>query len=280
VRVRYFPCCKVITPVFIYLYASFTDLFSLSPKSSLAGAFAGSTLLTVMTEYDFSPAAYERYIDTHNRVSNWVASQSSHNRRYTNPFVPSAYEPPNPPKDTTKSSTRTSSRSRSSSTTVTNLTPARQPAVRSHNAPNGSGRFETELRPSPSRSQTIHHNHIIAPQPRQSIIPTPSNVIVVPNPSNDHHHRSSRRSSTKSPPSTSHHHHRRPSVSQPYTVAMPAEYDSSGRKYIQIEPDTRNKVVHIPPPRHGEQYVIIPPPGGRVEVVVGNEKFVAQDMRH
>jgi len=43
----------------------------------------------LMTEYDYSPAAYDRYMRTQNRVSNWVSDSNAHERQYSNPFVPS-----------------------------------------------------------------------------------------------------------------------------------------------------------------------------------------------
>ncbi|KDQ58843.1 hypothetical protein JAAARDRAFT_56901 [Jaapia argillacea MUCL 33604] len=44
-----------------------------------------------MTEYDYSPAAYERFMQTQNRVSHWVDRQSSAAPKYSNPlaFTPS-----------------------------------------------------------------------------------------------------------------------------------------------------------------------------------------------
>jgi len=36
---------------------------------------------------------------------------------------------------------------------------------------------------------------------------------------------------------------------------------------VQLGDDSRNKVVHLPPPPHGENYVIIPPPGTDVKLV-------------
>ena len=69
---------------------------------------------TVMAEYNYSPGAYERYIATQNRVSNWISSQSSHSESYPNPFVPSAYQPPRPlPPDDTWPSTKAYYQSRS-----------------------------------------------------------------------------------------------------------------------------------------------------------------------
>ena len=43
-----------------------------------------------MTEYDYSPEAYERYIAKLSSVARWVDDQSQAAARYGNPFVPSA----------------------------------------------------------------------------------------------------------------------------------------------------------------------------------------------
>jgi len=219
-----------------------------------------------MTEYDFSPAAYERHLKNQNRVSNWVSSQSSHTKSYSNPFVPSAYHPPQPlPPDDTRPSARASSRSRSS--TVTSIaTPSRQTPVRSHTTHDALGRPEPERRHTPTRSRTLPPNAIIAPQPTYPVIPNPSQAILVPNPSHDHHHRSSRRSSTKSP-TRSHYRHHQSSNSRSHSIPVHGDRDPSGRTVIQLERDSRNKVLQLPPPRLGEQYVIIPPPGGKVELM-------------
>ena len=40
-----------------------------------------------MTEYDYSPAAYERYIAQQTRVSNWVNDTVQQSHAYANPFV-------------------------------------------------------------------------------------------------------------------------------------------------------------------------------------------------
>ncbi|KZT24755.1 hypothetical protein NEOLEDRAFT_1178850 [Neolentinus lepideus HHB14362 ss-1] len=39
-----------------------------------------------MTEYDYSPEAYQRAMATHNRVNNWVVSQTHSRSLYNNPF--------------------------------------------------------------------------------------------------------------------------------------------------------------------------------------------------
>lgn len=41
-----------------------------------------------MTEYDYSPEAYERHLANQNRVSNWVSDQASRKHQYSNPFTP------------------------------------------------------------------------------------------------------------------------------------------------------------------------------------------------
>ena len=40
-----------------------------------------------MTEYDYSPEAYEKYIENQSRVSNWVSDQSGRYNQYSNPFA-------------------------------------------------------------------------------------------------------------------------------------------------------------------------------------------------
>lgn len=40
-----------------------------------------------MTEYDYSPAAYERYLAQQARVSNWVSDTLQQSHAYSNPFV-------------------------------------------------------------------------------------------------------------------------------------------------------------------------------------------------
>lgn len=231
-----------------------------------------------MTEYDYSPAAYERYIKTQSRVSNWVASQSDHTQSYRNPFVPSTYIPTKPLPEEQSSQKRVKSppRSRSSTTsapssTTTPTKPARQPHVRSHTMRDA----HPEQRHAPIRSMTMP-----AQQPAMVYPVVAGQAFVLPSPRDRHdrhdrhnsrHSSPHRSSSNKSPTKSSrhssrhdrNHHYRSSSTSRTYT----ADRDSSGRRIIHLEPDSHNKVVHLPPPPLGEQYVIIPPPGGKVELV-------------
>ena len=229
-----------------------------------------------MTEYDYSPAAYEKYISTQLRVSNWVSSQSDHTQSYRNPFMPSAYLPPKrlPEEQSSRRPVKSPPRSRSSTTsapsstsTTTPTKSTRQPHVRSRDA-------RPEPRHTPTRSMTMPAH------PQAMLYPVgPGQTLLLPTPSRDRHDRhdkhrspSRRSSSNKSPSKSSHHssrydrshHHRSSSTSRAYTT----DRDASGRRVIHLEPDSRNKVVHLPPPQLGEQYVIIPPPGGKVELVV------------
>jgi hypothetical protein len=41
-----------------------------------------------MTEYDYSPEAHQRYMETQSRISNWTRQTSQHASEYENPFKP------------------------------------------------------------------------------------------------------------------------------------------------------------------------------------------------
>jgi len=268
------PCSSVLRKITRYPKAVASSSASSPTLSFIA---AKSFPFTVMTEYDYSPAAYEKYINTQLRVSNWVSSQSDHTQSYGNPFVPSTYisTKPLPAEQSSRRMAKSPPRSRSSTTsapsssTTTPTKPTRQPHVRSSTTKD----VRPEQRHTPTRSMTM-------PAYQQAMVhhAIPGQTLVLPTSSRDRHdrqdkhHSSSRRSSNKSPSKSSHHssrhdrshHHRSSSTSRAYTT----DRDASGRRVIHLEPDSRNKVVHLPPPQLGEQYVIIPPPGGKVELVV------------
>jgi len=209
------------------------------------------------------------------RVSNWVSSQSGHTKNYGNPFMPSAYLPtrPLPEEQNSRRPAKSPARSRSSTTSApssTTTTPTRQPHVRSHTTRD----VRPEQRHTPTRSMTMptHQQAMIYPV-------VPGQTFVLPTPPRDRHdkHDKHRPSSNRSTPNRSsskpshhssrhdrNHHSRSSSTSRAYTT----DRDATGRRIIHLEPNSRNKVVHLPPPQLGEQYVIIPPPGGKVELVV------------
>lgn len=231
-----------------------------------------------MTEYDYSPAAYEKYINTQLRVSNWVASQSDHTQNYGNPFVKSTYIPtkPLPQEQSSRKPVKSPPRSHSSTTsapssTTTPTKPARQPHVRSSTTRD----VRPEQRNTPIRSMTAppHQPAMVYP-----MVAGQAFVLPTPRDKHDRHDKYDKRrssphrsSSNKSPSKSSHHssrhdrshHHRSSSTTRAYTT----DRDASGRRIIHLEPESHNKVIHLPPPQLGEQYVIIPPPGGKVEVV-------------
>ncbi|KAI0779166.1 hypothetical protein BC629DRAFT_1594541 [Irpex lacteus] len=69
-----------------------------------------------MTEYDYSPEGYERYLSTQNRVSNWVQEQNHRMQKYTNPYTTRSVSTP-PIEHAHRSSSRDRSHHRSFSHT-------------------------------------------------------------------------------------------------------------------------------------------------------------------
>lgn len=252
--------------------------FHLTPPT-LCLIAAPSFPFTAMTEYDYSPAAYEKYISTQHRVSDWVSSQSDHTQSYGNPFMPSSHvsTKPLPKEQSSRKPVKSPPRSRSSTTsapssTTTPTKPARQPPVRSHTTKD----VRPEQRHAPIRSMTMPPNQTTMVYPVAA-----GQMVVLPtsHKRHDRHDKHDRRrssphrsSSNKSPSKSSHHssrydrshHHRSSSTSRAYTT----DRDASGRKIIQLEPGSHNRVLHLPPPQLGEQYVIIPAPGEKLELVV------------
>jgi hypothetical protein len=49
-----------------------------------------------MTEYDYSPEAYERYLATQNRIANWVNNTEQNRPQFEHPFQASAPAPAGP----------------------------------------------------------------------------------------------------------------------------------------------------------------------------------------
>ncbi|KIP05928.1 hypothetical protein PHLGIDRAFT_19570 [Phlebiopsis gigantea 11061_1 CR5-6] len=70
-----------------------------------------------MTEYDYSPEAYEKYVENQSRVSNWVSDQSGRYNQYSNPFTGRTTSVPPPSHSSHHSSRRTDRSHHSSSTT-------------------------------------------------------------------------------------------------------------------------------------------------------------------
>lgn len=186
-----------------------------------------------MTEYDFSPEGYEKYLETQNRVSNWVTDQSGRFNQYSNPFVPSQRSTSVPPASypahytSHHSSSRRDGSHHSTSPTSASSSrqrPGRPEHTRSYTAPVG------EVYRSSSRS----HSH---PRSQQSP-PVPSHQSRATSPSSH----------------VTYGHYREPHREKPRYAA--ATHDASGN-------------IVLPPLRPGEQYRINPGSyGGQLYIVV------------
>ncbi|KAI0821845.1 hypothetical protein BC628DRAFT_1392489 [Trametes gibbosa] len=193
-----------------------------------------------MTEYDYSPDAYERFQAKMAGVGNWVTQQKQHAPKYSNPFVT---EP-------------------ASSSTPRSRTPPR---------PESSSR-QYEDRPQPTRSRTLPvqipagggygHTSRTYAHAQQSL--GDPNV----------RHRSARSpqrsgSLQVDPRYASATHVAAPVPHQVVPRASPVSYaPPPGYRTRQVEYSyTPGQPIVLPPPRPGEKYVIIPPKGRRIDVV-------------
>ena len=209
--------------------------------------------ITAMTEYDFSPAAYERFIKTQERVSNWVNESSGQSEHFVNPFKPTPATTKQPLQErSSRKQTKSPTRSRSStpsapSSSTTKPKPASQPPVRSRSMDDpSSGRPR-----KPDRSQTTPHtrertSHHTASQDRYK---------------NDRHKKRQNTRAHKSDSShqRSHRHSRSNSTSQAYGR------HTDGRIHSQ----SHNNIAYLPPPPPGQQqYLIFTPLGAKYQVLV------------
>ncbi|KAH9888013.1 hypothetical protein C8Q73DRAFT_711766 [Cubamyces lactineus] len=204
-----------------------------------------------MTEYDYSPDAYERFQAKMAGVGDWVSEQRHHAPKYSNPFL-----------------TEESSSSSSSSRPHTSR------------ADDASRHKHHQDRPQPSRSRTLP-NPATGPSAHGHTSRAYAYAQQAPGDPHKSHHRSARspQRSGSLPPDPRYAsasatyaaapmpavHHQAASRASPVTYAPPAPAGYRTRqveyKYVPGQP------VVLPPPRPGETYVIIPPKGGRVDVV-------------
>lgn len=203
-----------------------------------------------MTEYDYSPAAYERYIANQTRVSKWVDGQAAHASQYSSPFVPPSSSSSSSSRDSPLHDNERYSRHRdhdrerpSSSSRHSDSSSSRPQQVRrsSTNPPQIYKPSTHDHSSSHSRSRSNSHAH---------------------SSSHSHSHHSSRNREVVIPLS--------PTRSHAYE-AYPYHHSSSTSqqtyKTYTIDPANTREIV-LPPPKRGETYVIIPPAGQRIEVVV------------
>ncbi|KAJ3934031.1 MAG: hypothetical protein NXY57DRAFT_739911 [Lentinula lateritia] len=59
-----------------------------------------------MTEYDYSPEGYQRYLDTQRRISKWVQNTNAHASEFRSPF--GTFNPVRVSEESSSSRTRTS----------------------------------------------------------------------------------------------------------------------------------------------------------------------------
>ncbi|KIJ18517.1 hypothetical protein PAXINDRAFT_8765 [Paxillus involutus ATCC 200175] len=194
-----------------------------------------------MTEYDYSPAAYERYIAQQTRVSNWVTDTLQQSHAYRDPFVLSPtlrdrafYDEPD------------------RRTTTTRLAPTR-PQLLDERSAGSSSRpsrdrtrsysehrqrdHDRELRPSPTKHRSHSHS-------RSSSTQKSAQIIYQPSP---------------------------PRASQPYTYPQPhttsrtpaARMHTAPPGYAIYQYPTGNghnasRAAHAPPPPPGQIYPTYP----------------------
>jgi hypothetical protein len=123
-----------------------------------------------MTEYDYSPEAYEKYLATQARIANWVSNTNAQAHKYTSPFVP----PPSSSDSSSPPSTpyhRPRERRISSSQHVPHVARDR-PSTRSKTVSPTRGPPQPSsvpLRPQPTRAMTTPQHqqqpYIYAPAP-------------------------------------------------------------------------------------------------------------------
>ncbi|KZT70007.1 hypothetical protein DAEQUDRAFT_725993 [Daedalea quercina L-15889] len=213
-----------------------------------------------MTEYDYSPEAYERYHAKMSKIHDWALSVPTH-PRLANPFTAATNAPSRPTSVVSSVGPSPSVRGKQ----YTQLRPLHIPETRNRSPP----------RSSPHRSSHRHGHTLAAPPP-------PPVPLGIP-PSVDYrqyvHTQSQRprphpaRSSTAPPhPPVPFPSGRAPSRQQHARATYPMDRThqaqvgyASGNTYRLAHEPGREYVVPAPPP--GQSYVIFPPNGGRVQVV-------------
>ncbi|EED84577.1 predicted protein [Postia placenta Mad-698-R] len=218
-----------------------------------------------MTEYDFSPEAYEKYMATQTRVSNWVSDQVSRGPRYADPHVP----PSNPP------SVVPSTRSRPArSKTQPQLQPLHIPESRSPprtsppKSSSGSRRSHTSPPPplpQPQKARYVSPSRDDRPRPA----PARSRTLPMAHAQHPAHEASASRP-----------HHAAPPPPQPIPYPPPITFPPAPMPNLPPAPpghsavyraypyDGSGRQIVLPPPRPGQTYVIVPPHRGAVQVVV------------
>lgn len=173
-----------------------------------------------MTEYDYSPEAYEKYIANQSRVSNWVSDQSGRYNQYANPFTGRS----------------------------TSVPPAH--GYHHHSSRRGGQSHHSSSSTSPVRERSSR------PEPHRSFTAPVESGYKSSSQGSRSHHSSTSPTSRTSPTSYASHSSHSHDPHKPKARYQEYHYDPSMKQIV------------LPKPRNGEMYVIYPPYGRDVTVVV------------
>ena len=199
-----------------------------------------------MTEYDYSPAAYEKYLRTQTRVSNWVSQTKAHERQYSNPFVasvmgsPAAFSaqslPPHKPEP------KRSKSSGSASTAPGPVTKVRA----SRDSSSGPQRSKT----LDSKQTRSSHPNTERPSRSRSFSASKEDVYVKPRSRSHHSHSRSQPQAVYT------------TQAQYYHPPLPAPVRSYTAPHQQFVSGT-GQPIYLPQGQPGQTFVIIPPGADR-----------------
>ena len=223
-------------------------------------------LSATMTEYDYSPEAFERYHAKMSKIQDWAQSVPTQNR-LADPFTAPSHVPSHVPSVVSSVGPSPSVRGKQ----YTSLRPLYIPDTRDRSPP----------RSSPHRSSSHRRGHSLAAPPPPVPLGIPPSVdyrkYVQPQPQRARPHPP--RSSTAPPnPPVPFPSGAAPSRQVHARAIYPTERIHQDRKqqvHIGYAPGNTYRVAYepgreyvLPAPPPGQSYVIVPPNRGRVQVVV------------
>ncbi|KLO13625.1 hypothetical protein SCHPADRAFT_903954 [Schizopora paradoxa] len=214
-----------------------------------------------MTEYDYSPEAYERYIAKQQSIARWVERQAQEAPRYANPFLPSeAGQPARTVDDRRRSVTRSFS----------------TPVDARHNSPSPARHHHRSH--SQHTNAKVHTMHLYSAQ--HSSTPTLVQDGSHGGSRSHSHSRSSSRAHARPPPSRSQNYTSNPAFSasqtQLHRSSSHRSHGSSTAHAVQYSSKPGQPVIW----NQGKQtYVVIPTRGGRVEVRSPNSVYATSPTR-
>ncbi|KAF7976640.1 hypothetical protein HWV62_5957 [Athelia sp. TMB] len=195
-----------------------------------------------MTEYDYSPAAYEKYLRTQTRVSNWVSQTKAHERQYANPFVasvigsPAAFSAHLPPEP---------KRSKSSGSTSTAPTPR-------HVRPSREGGGPQRSKTLDSKQTRSSHPTTERPSRSRSFSASKEDVYIKPRSRSHHSHSRSQPQAVYTTQAQYHYPH-------PPVPAPVRSYTAPHQQFVS----GNGQPIYLPQAHPGQTFVIIPPGADR-----------------